>query len=596
VLAITNELDLIRSAARDDEAQELSFSKSASMFDALRHTEYDIVGALGELVDNSVDAGAQNVWIDVKTTQRTYGKKTTDVVDTIVISDDGTGMDEYVLHRCLRLGEHHTRVKISARPGIGRFGVGMCMGGISLGKRIEVYSRDVKDGSYLHTYIDLDEIAKESLQSIPKPVASPPPSECADRLGQSTGTIVIIQKCDRLEHDPVDDEKLVSAHTLIADIPYNLGRIYRKFIHSGLNLWFQGKRVYLHDPLFLMGPTLFDMKDPKNPDPKARLYGTREISLRVPRTDKTAKVIIRMSVLPEQWRRRRGDGGKSHAKERHIDDNEGISIMRADREVLYGKVEYIIGPRGTSRFEDKDRWWGCEISFPPELDEYFQVKFIKRGAEPKPALRDKIREIIAPIVKEIREKEIDRLWRETAALEAKEKGFFEASEQAMAGIDNRLPRRRRTDIDSEEQLQQEFEQIIDASVDRDNAEKREQQRRKLDTSPYAIVPVHYPKHTLFDTKHLLDRTIVMLNVDHPFYTEIFVPLCGSIEGMTEDSDPGMGADTSLKRRTRDAIMILLLSYARAESMFEDDNGLFSNLRMQWGAIAGAVISEMVRGS
>lgn len=122
---------------------------------------------------------------------------------------------------------------------------------------------------------------------------------------------------------------------------------------------------------------------------KATLLGEEQITLDIPDAPgKTADVLIRMSLLPKEWHTEAGAGGGVEAKKRKIDQNEGISILRADREVLYAHVPYITGKRGEARSLDIDRWWGCEISFPPELDNYFQVRYIKRGAEPIASLRN----------------------------------------------------------------------------------------------------------------------------------------------------------------------------------------------------------------
>ena len=50
----------------------------------------------------------------------------------------------------------------------------------------------------------------------------------------------------------------------------------------------------------------------------------------------------------------------------------------------------------TWSFEDRDRWWGCEIMFDAAIDSSFSVKNIKRGANPEPALKNLIKESISP--------------------------------------------------------------------------------------------------------------------------------------------------------------------------------------------------------
>ena len=79
------------------------------------------------------------------------------------------------------------------------------------------------------------------------------------------------------------------------------------------------------------------------------------------------------------------------AKQRRIHENEGISIIRAGREVFFG---YLAGIQPAIEKIKIDRWWGAEISFSPELDECFQVRNVKKGAEPIEGLRDKLESII----------------------------------------------------------------------------------------------------------------------------------------------------------------------------------------------------------
>ena len=56
---------------------------------------------------------------------------------------------------------------------------------------------------------------------------------------------------------------------------------------------------------------------------------------------------------------------------RYINRNEGISLLRNDREVR--DPQYDI-PFWTPKWRPEDRWWGCEVSFDAELDNWFQVK------------------------------------------------------------------------------------------------------------------------------------------------------------------------------------------------------------------------------
>lgn len=565
------------------------------MLESLRNAEYDIAAGLGELVDNSVEGGGKNIWTLVKSERRTFRGKPVDVVGEVAVVDDGVGMPVDVLGRCLVLGDTLRGAKTTGRLGIGKFGVGMTMGSISLARRIDVYSRSDKKAAFLYTFLDLDLVKAGTQRVIPTPVQKSPPDDYAAMLADSTGTIVVLTNCDRLQTDPVEKEKGIAASEQIAGLPTFLGRTYRKFIQAGRQLWLNGEQIYLHDPLYTAGPTVWDAKNAKEADLKAKVWGNKvEIPLEIPNSGgQTANVSIRMSLLPREWRPVQGAGYSSFARTRKITENEGISILRADREVLYGPVPYIIGTRGVAKFLEIDRWWGCEISFPPELDEYFHVRYIKRGAEPVASLRDQIRTVIGPAVVALRV-QIKADYEKAEEAREKEAGVFAEAEQAMAKVDAALPRGKSGEDKSPEETTRELEEIVEAAVEvgADGTDKpKEQRKRELEAKSYAIVPVRYPSTVLFEPVHQPGRVIVKLNVDHPFYKQVFEPLCGTVESMDEDSPVDTGADTPEKRLARKAFMLLLMSYAHAEGFFPQQVDLLKNLRAQWGVTLGTALAE-----
>jgi hypothetical protein len=554
------------------------------MMESLRYAEYDIEGGVGELIDNSVEGGAQNIWVFVEKEPKKFKNKSIDVVSAVAAVDDGVGMSADTLGRCLVLGESVRPRKPGGRRGIGRFGVGMTLGAISLGRRVEVYSREAGDAPFLYTYIDLGEISKRQQIVIPKPIAKEPPAQYAQLLKGSSGTVVLIRDCDRLQTDPVEKEKGIAASEQVKGLPTFIGRTYRKYIEAGRKMWLDGKPVFLHDPLYMMSPTRFDSEGKE--ELKAVSVGTETIPLELPNEPgKTAEVTIRMSLLPKEWRKERGAGGSPFAKDRKIHENEGISILRADREVLYHHVPYTTGEKGESTAQDIDRWWGCEISFPPELDDYFHVRYIKRGAEPVKSLRDQIKDKIGPVVKTLRA-QIRRDFDEYEAAKVQTEGIFAQAEKDMATANAKLPRSLRGMEVSPDEEEEALERLVEEDLRTKSAspEDKQQKKEQLKEQEFAILPVSFPKQVFFETEHLLGRTVVKLNVAHPFYKEVFKPLCGSVETLTEDSDPNEGAKTEAEKAARRGFQLLLLSYAKAEAMLvgKGSDELLENLRSQWG--------------
>jgi hypothetical protein len=546
------------------------------MYESLRYNDYSAQNGLGEIVDNSVEAGAAHVTVivDVEKMRKPGKKKNTDQITEIAVVDDGCGMNRDTLHRCLALGESIR--ERSGKRGIGRFGVGMTLGGISLARRIEVYSRTRADEDFLYTFIDLDDIQQGNLIRIPEPAVQTPPQKVADLLKKTSGTVVILKKCDRIDGN--------------VDFSNYLGQTYRKFIERGLEIKLNGEQVYLHDPLYMASPTIFDalrLRTEGAIEPKAISLGEFRLPREIPGTDgQTADVVIRMSLLPKEWRSTVGAGGSTDAKKRKIDRNEGISILRAEREVFYGHVPYITGKKGEARALEIDRWWGCEISFPPELDHDFQVRYIKRGAEPTADLRDQIRDVIGDVVQTAR-KMVQETWNVNRSEESRRSGNFGKAEEIMAKVGAILPKSKKGKNLTESEDEEQVDALASAALgsEKENAQKKEQKKAEIRKKPYSIEPVSYPKTILFDTVHLLNNTVIKLNVNHPFYKSILQPLCGDLSDSAVDHE---------HQDIKNAILLLLFAYAKAESMFDNHEELFETLRSQWGAALSAALSAYDR--
>ena len=105
-----------------------------NMGDALRNTGYkNIESAVSEIIDNSVEANAKNIFVILREGIASSGRK---VVTEIGFLDNGDGMPTNVLGNCLGIGAS-TR---QARKGMGRFGVGLPQASLYACPEIEVYS------------------------------------------------------------------------------------------------------------------------------------------------------------------------------------------------------------------------------------------------------------------------------------------------------------------------------------------------------------------------------------------------------------------------------------------------------------------------
>lgn len=346
--------------------------ESGAALESMRNSDFDVCSAYGEVIDNSIQANATDirVLLDYKPSLAGHRREP---IQFIAFGDNGDGMEREVLHRCLQLGYSS---RYNDRSGIGRFGVGATLAAINQCQRIELYSKTKGSKDWLYTYVDLEEIAARppKMSSIPEPKPKAIPANMKHLVHEQNGTLVIWTKYDRQPDDATDikDEFVIWA-----------GRTYRKKIWGGVDITLNDEKIFAIDPLYLKtDKTRFPN------DPKGIAYEPMTFDWPIPIEDqngkkKTSKISIQMSLLPQEFRPMRGAGSTNVAKERAIPQNEGISILRNDREVFHGHIPYWPG----GSFEEIDRWWGCEISFHAELDREFTVKNIKRGAIPAKVLK-----------------------------------------------------------------------------------------------------------------------------------------------------------------------------------------------------------------
>src|SRR5690606_27090978 len=127
-----------------------------------------------------------------------------------------------------------------------------------------------------------------------------------------------------------------------------------------------------NDPLYLMEntscPAPFDNKAMfqhfTGPD-------NYEIPFTVDYRGEKHKITVRLSYSKDEAREVNNAGSLPHGK--HAQSNEGISVVRASRELEIDKTLLI-------SHQTTERWWGIEIEFPPSLDEIMGVSNNKQSA------------------------------------------------------------------------------------------------------------------------------------------------------------------------------------------------------------------------
>lgn len=557
--------------------------KVDTALNSLRASNFDIPAAVGELIDNALEAKANDIKIRLIEGKRAIGnkKKATPIVEQIAVSDDGVGMTPEILHQSLVLG---FSTRYNSRKGMGRFGVGATLAGISQAKRIEMYSRNAADAPFLFSYIDLEEISSGNQVYMPEPVHAEIPTQFSDIAPSGTGTLVVWSKCDRLTQG--EDGTVNDLNSVREELVQWISRTYRYFLDGGVRIELGNTKIEPHDPLYLMTIPRFAT------DPKAEVLLDESLEWSVP-SDPTRKstVRVRLTLLPEAWRLKRGWGNPQHTptRERRIHENEGISVMRAKREIFHG----ILPKFYSAAVEEIDRWHGIEISFDPDLDECFRVRNVKKGAEPVDALRDALRNKIKDVIKAAR-KRIQATYTDQENKEKAEQRVHEQAEEIGLEVDRTSPKARAgADMPPSEQ-----ERILDelASAAAEAAQEEgtaapptsaEELKKRFKQLPFSIVDMRWPGKEFIEIEHLGSNTIVKLNNQHPFFTKIYSPVLKAAgvlkSNKPEDGTPLNGEDLlRLARIVHVGLDLLIVAYAKAESMDPNPEEKFGDLRTQWG--------------
>lgn len=558
---------------------------------SLRDSGHNLPTALGEVIDNSIEAKANKIQIRLDEDDTNGRKKR---VHQIAIADDGTGMSEEILYRYLVIGFSTRYMSTST---MGKYGVGAKLAALNFARRIDVWSRESSTESWLHVYFDLDEaLAQEKVGQtvgLEPPSTESVPSDLANLLPEDTGTLVVWSKVDRLE----DGRLAPNFDQLRLEVEKELSRIFRYFINGGISIIVNEKKLLAHDPLFLMENTWGNeiltkhCHEAKSANKRGKevlkhYQATLIADEQIPFSDGVGTARLRVTLYPPEVTRTRGVGGDDLAKRLRVPDNQGcISFVRLNREISYTNVLRMF-PRGV---EDPDRFIGIEVSFEPALDEYFGVRNVKRGVEPHGELRDKIRGRLDQYIKTAR-KLLEDAWGKVAKKDRDNNGEHAAITYRVKDADRTMPKGRAIGPQDKEEENQILDDLaLDVVGDSDEATKAKY-LEKIEDLPIVLESVDFPGNMFVDVKHLAGKVIIRLNTRHRFYREMWEPLKD-----IADRDAGsVSSEEAVKaaRRTVEALSLLIIAYGKAQSMHPNPNELYDDLTTYWGQFLNTLMGKV----
>ncbi len=344
---------------------------------ALRDSGYkNTAYAIAELMDNAIQAGASSVELLCGERVERLSHRSRTRINEIAVLDNGSGMDAAVLQMALQFGNG---TRLHDYSGIGRFGMGLPSSSISQARRVDVWTWQDGPDSAIHTYIDIGEIESGELQQVPVPSTKPIPNIWREvgKTFEESGTLVVWTSLDRIIWR--------TAKAIIDNSALLIGRMYRYFLCNNkvqirlasfdMDVTSSQRRnnekyALPNDPLYLLPYT--SCPAPWHSAPMFAQHDFQNTEFPIKFRGEVHTVKVRFSYAKEEARAGYNPGSQPHG--RHANNNKGVSIVRAGRELELDS-SWVDETAWT-----RERWWGAEVSFPPALDDLFGVTNNKQSA------------------------------------------------------------------------------------------------------------------------------------------------------------------------------------------------------------------------
>lgn len=490
--------------------------------------------AISELVDNAVQAGADEVRITISS--GTDGRDG----PIVTVLDNGVGMDRRTLVQALRFGGSS---RYNDRHGLGRFGMGLPNASLGQARRVAVYTW--QGPARIASYLDVDEVVAGRLVTVPAPTRFKFAELPCQPISTASGTYVVWSRCDRLDNK--------RPGTVARKLIRGLGRTFRYFLLSGLRITVNGESVAPIDPLYLHEGTCLSGALQFQEAWTCEVYADPGDE-----NSPVGEIKVTFSELPvDAW----GSLSNERKREMGIANGAGVSVVRAGREVDYGWFFM-----GTKRRENYDDWWRCEIQFDPVLDEAFGITHTKQQVRPK----DYLTETLTPYIERMAKALNARARQSHTSLKAAKS--VSGAEQLAADRDDRMkplpPPEAVPEVGGVKQL---IERHLNLRQARGSAGRN--------GSTYHLVEDELADACFFKSVRVNGAVVGVMNPRHAFYKTVYEPIVAGRE-----YDPGEVAN---------ALQLVLLAAARAELSFTEagQRAAVEAFRREWSHSMDVLLSK-----
>ena len=222
---------------------------------SLRDMGYEFAAAVADLIDNSIEARANTVRVDVEWNgEDSY----------VMIADNGLGMSAQQLKEALRFGSERDY----DTEDLGKFGLGLKTASLSQCLRLTVASRQNESRADINAYCwDLAHIEATNRWEILQVRSVDLQSDARQHLKETTGTVVIWERLDRILGFKRPDGESARKHltAMCRELEEHVAMVFHRFLSGDvrgkrLAIYLNGNKVVPWDP-FARGEALTQKLD-----------------------------------------------------------------------------------------------------------------------------------------------------------------------------------------------------------------------------------------------------------------------------------------------------------------------------------------------
>lgn len=343
------------------------------LVNSLRNIGYEFTTAIADLVDNSLEANATSVKIDVEF----HGENS-----FVRIADNGKGMNVQVLREAMRLG---SRNDFEKEDDLGKFGLGLKTASFSQCRSLVVASRSERFKKNINAFAwDLDEIEFSDKWEITKIEPGVIRNLIDQHLSGGPGTVVIWRKLDRLlgMKNPDGEAARKRLSSMCHELEDHLSMVYHRFLNGEvpgrmLRIYINDRKIQPWDPYCRQEEytQVFDsVKIDLENNGKVGFITLQPFVL-PPEKLFSSRVAFNKAAGPKKWNRQ-----------------QGFYIYRANRMIQSG------GWAGIRTIDEHLKLARISLDFSSYLDDYFNLNISKMQVKLPQDAREKISNALANVV------------------------------------------------------------------------------------------------------------------------------------------------------------------------------------------------------